>query len=148
MRTTIHRDKTFTYNGRRYQISQGSDQRTVEWDGYRIEAVLSDRLGDFATIEEGFWRLADVRAYLTRAEAEGWEYLPDVDGADPHGRATGDSAEGPWRDRQGDVWTLGTDGLLHTPETAPFTRAHVEKKWGPLTPLPAEARESTDGSAS
>lgn len=39
---------------------------------------------------------------------------------------------GPWRDIQGDVWTLGEDGLLHTPETRPFSREHVEKKWGPL----------------
>lgn len=40
-----------------------------------------------------------------------------------------------WIDRQGDVWTPGPDGLLHTPETAPFTREHVERKWGPLRPL-------------
>jgi hypothetical protein len=39
-----------------------------------------------------------------------------------------------WTDRQGDVWRLGKDGLLHTPETAPFPREHVEKKWGPLVP--------------
>ena len=40
-----------------------------------------------------------------------------------------------WRDVQGDVWTLGEDGLLYTTETRPFPRAHVEKKWGPLVPL-------------
>lgn len=131
MSITIHRDKTFTYNGRRYQVSQGSDQRTVEWDGYTIEAVLSDHPGDFATVEEGFWRMDDVRAYLARAEAEAWEYLPDVNGDDPHERAE----PAAWRDRQGDVWVLGADGLMHTPETAPFTREHVEKKWGPLIPV-------------
>jgi hypothetical protein len=44
-----------------------------------------------------------------------------------------------WRDRQGDVWDDGRgDGLLRTPETAPFPRWHVEKKWGPLVPLDAE----------
>ena len=37
-----------------------------------------------------------------------------------------------WVDRQGDVWRMGDDGLMHTPETAPFPREHVEKKWGPL----------------
>lgn len=37
-----------------------------------------------------------------------------------------------WIDKQGDVWTEGDDGLLHTPETAPFPRAYVEHKWGPL----------------
>jgi hypothetical protein len=37
-----------------------------------------------------------------------------------------------WADRHGDVWTVGTDGLMHTPETAPFPRDYVERKWGPL----------------
>ena len=27
-----------------------------------------------------------------------------------------------WVDRQGDVWRVGEDGLMHTPETAPFPR--------------------------
>jgi hypothetical protein len=40
-----------------------------------------------------------------------------------------------WIDNQGDIWTLGDDGLMHTPETAAFPREHVEKKWGPLRPL-------------
>lgn len=44
-------------------------------------------------------------------------------------------APGSWIDNQGDVWTLGADGLMHTPETAPFPREHVEKKWGPLRPV-------------
>ena len=39
---------------------------------------------------------------------------------------------GAWIDRHGDVWTLGHDGLMHTPETRPFSREYVEKKWGPL----------------
>ncbi|TSD68107.1 hypothetical protein [Aeromicrobium piscarium] len=43
-----------------------------------------------------------------------------------------------WADRHGDLWTLGDDGLLHTPETAPFTREHVEKKWGPLRPTTSD----------
>ncbi|MCZ4066487.1 hypothetical protein O1W71_02235 [Microbacterium sp. H37-C3] len=45
----------------------------------------------------------------------------------------------PLRDRHGDVWMLGDDGLLHTRETAPFSRDHVERKWGPLHP------DHTDG---
>jgi hypothetical protein len=40
-----------------------------------------------------------------------------------------------WVDRQGDVWRLGEDGLMHSPETAPFPREYVEKKWGPLRPV-------------
>ncbi|MBF4549490.1 hypothetical protein [Pseudoclavibacter sp. VKM Ac-2888] len=52
-----------------------------------------------------------------------------------------------WTDRQGDVWTLGDDGLLHTPETAPFPREYVERKWGPLvlfevTPTPEPRAEA------
>ena len=42
-----------------------------------------------------------------------------------------------WMDCQGDVWTVGADGLLETPETAPFPREHVERKWGPLRPVSA-----------
>lgn len=42
------------------------------------------------------------------------------------------AAKDAWIDRDGDVWTLGADGLMHTPETRPFPREHVEKKWGPL----------------
>lgn len=40
----------------------------------------------------------------------------------------------PVRDRHGDVWTLGADGLMHSFETASFPRSHIEKKWGPLVP--------------
>lgn len=40
-----------------------------------------------------------------------------------------------WVDKHGDVWTLEDDGLLWTPETAPFTYGHVVKKWGPLRKL-------------
>lgn len=52
-----------------------------------------------------------------------------------------------WIDQQGDTWTLGDDGLLHTPDTAPFPHDHVEKKWGPLTParsLPASRARVRD----
>jgi len=38
-------------------------------------------------------------------------------------------------DKQGDVWTFGDDGLMHSFETQPFPREHVEKKWGPLKAL-------------
>lgn len=37
-----------------------------------------------------------------------------------------------YRDRHGDVWTLGDDGLWHTHETAPFPLETIRKKWGPL----------------
>lgn len=52
---------------------------------------------------------------------------------------------GPWIDKQGDVWTIGVDGLLHTPETAAFPREHVEKKWGPLRLLESQDPQTQDG---
>lgn len=55
---------------------------------------------------------------------------------------------GPWRDRHGDVWQLGDDGLMHTPETIPFKREYVEKKWGPLVSVLDEATNHTNGSQS
>ncbi|MBN9214159.1 MAG: hypothetical protein J0J04_04965 [Microbacterium sp.] len=81
---TIRRDRTFVYRGKQYMVSQGSDRGTAEWDGYSIVAVLSDTPGDFANIEDGFWSITDVRDYLAKAQREGWEYLPDMDGNDPH----------------------------------------------------------------
>jgi protein gp37 len=44
-----------------------------------------------------------------------------------------------WVDRHGDVWEFGADGLMHTAETAPFPREHVERKWGPLKSLSKKA---------
>jgi len=58
---------------------------------------------------------------------------------------------GKWIDQQGDIWVLGADGLMHTPETVPFPREYVEKKWGPLKPLdeadaaPYAEQETTNG---
>lgn len=40
-----------------------------------------------------------------------------------------------YRDRHGDRWTEGADGLYYSRETRPFSLEHVEKKWGPLTDL-------------
>jgi hypothetical protein len=50
-----------------------------------------------------------------------------------------DDALLPLRDRHGDVWSLGDDGLMYTHETAPFSRDHVERKWGPLVPAAGQA---------
>lgn len=85
----IRRDRTFRYRGRLYRLSQGSDRGTAEWDGYSIVAVLSDIPGHEADIEDGFWSIADVRAYLTKAQEERWEYLPDLNGRNPHDPTSG-----------------------------------------------------------
>ena len=42
-----------------------------------------------------------------------------------------------WIDRHRDVWKIGDDGLLHTPETKPFPGYFVERKWGPLRKVKA-----------
>ena len=49
-----------------------------------------------------------------------------------------------WLDKQGDVWQLGDDGLMHSPETTPLPRGHVETKWGPLTLVRTEAVSSEE----
>lgn len=55
---------------------------------------------------------------------------------------TSDRPARAWRDRHGDVWTYDDgDGLMHSFETAPFPREHVEKKWGPLVPEPDNREE-------
>lgn len=52
------------------------------------------------------------------------------------------------RDRQGDIWAMGSDGLMHTRETAPFEFEHVERKWGPLHVVHESTEpHPTDGSA-
>ncbi len=64
--------------------------------------------------------------------------------ADPEPAQVQQADEPAWRDRHGDIWRLGDDGLMHSFETAPFSREHVEKKWGPLvlvTPFHAERGE-------
>lgn len=48
---------------------------------------------------------------------------------------SGQSDENAVIDKHGDVWRLGADGLMHTPETTPFPREYVERKWGPLRPV-------------
>lgn len=79
----IHRDHSFEYRGRRYRVTRGSDPGTPEWDGYTIVAVLSDTPGDEADVEASLHSMNAVRGYLSRAEAEGWPYLPDVNGLNP-----------------------------------------------------------------
>lgn len=50
-----------------------------------------------------------------------------------------DAADAEWVDNQGDVWVQGEDGLMHSYETAPFPREHVERKWGPLSLMLGES---------
>jgi hypothetical protein len=75
-------------------------------------------------------------AGLAERTAEEW------DAGDSETHDSGEVAEPAraWRDRHGDVWTYDDgDGLMHSFETAPFPREHVEKKWGPLVPEPHDS---------
>lgn len=47
------------------------------------------------------------------------------------------------RDRHGDEWKFGSDGLMHSPETAPFKFEYVQKKWGPLRVV-SDGKETND----
>lgn len=82
--------------------------------------------------------VAELAEWARRCAVCGW-LLSD---AAAHVEATYEDHSGEaeparaWRDRQGDVWKLGEDGLLWTAETAPFPREHVERKWGPLVAVP------------
>ena len=51
------------------------------------------------------------------------------------------------RDRFNDLWFEGGDGLMWSKETAPFSREHVEKKWGPLTEQESTAAERDEAMA-
>lgn len=70
----------------------------------------------------------DIPITLSR-RAPGWLCDDEQDLCPEHAHGTQS-----WIDKHGDVWRMGDDGLLHTPETRPFPRDHVEKKWGPLRP--------------
>lgn len=63
------------------------------------------------------------------------DHGPDCDSSCPTCIAAEPSKARRWLDRHGDIWTEGNDGLMHSPETRPFPREHVEKKWGPLALL-------------
>ena len=96
----------------------------------RIVSVRRERLSDITDADaarEGFPHFTgeDFVEFFTRSmrchrdtlvTRIEWRYLPPES----------------WIDKHGDVWTLGPDGLMRTPETAPFPREHVERKWGPL----------------
>ena len=64
MRTVIHRDKTLSFNGEAYGVLAGGPG----W-GYSIHRESG------ALVADGFFTLAEVRDYVDKARAEGWERL-------------------------------------------------------------------------
>lgn len=78
------------------------------------------------------------------ATEDGWRQVDDWQWTiDPLGEFVRvESAGTVWRDRDGDDWTVGDDDLMHSYETRPFPRAHVERKWGPLVELVPESSSS------
>lgn len=89
--------------------------------------------------------MADLAEWARRCAVCGWllsDARAHVDAMYEDHSGTAAAMARAWRDRHGDVWRLGDDGWLHTPETAPFPREHVEKKWGPLVPEPTDSGDS------
>lgn len=109
------------------------------------------RLDDCLILDADGWNGRDPKPFdepITQAEYEHrraistCRFPASYDQADIDRLAAKRAAEdgtARWIDKQGDIWTLGTDGLLHTPETAPFTLEQVQKKWGPLKPIGSDA---------
>lgn len=89
-----------------------------------------------AAVKDVHWGSEDYRPTSLHGNGASWFARTDLDPAKVTCQlcltllAKSESLS--WVDRQGDVWRVGDDGLMHTPETAPFPREHVERKWGPL----------------
>jgi hypothetical protein len=64
MRTVIHRDMTLSFNGETYGVLAGGSG----W-GY----LIHDHAG--VEVADAFFTLAEVRDYVDKARAEGWERL-------------------------------------------------------------------------
>jgi len=47
-----------------------------------------------------------------------------------------------FKDKHGDVWVFGKDGLMYTKETSPFFFEYVQRKWGPLRVIGSEGKHS------
>lgn len=88
-----------------------------------VERALIDEAARAKHVAEPWGPLYDVVNALAALAADGL-----------HANSSDREAVAGWVDRFGDVWHLGDDGLMHSFETAPFPRGHVEKKWGPLRP--------------
>jgi hypothetical protein len=65
MRTVIHRDKTLTFNGERYQLIAGGPG----W-GWEIHT-----LPDLNPVADGFFTLREVRDYVDMARGQRWDRL-------------------------------------------------------------------------
>ena len=106
---------------------------------YTETVPKTGRWAGHGTVQRVYWRAipSDPAKPITyhRRRRDAVAALAPTGGADP---AVSAPAAQALRDRHGDIWTAGDDGLLHSFETAPFPRAHVEKKWGPLVPVTAE----------
>lgn len=81
MRTTvIHRNRTFRYNGREYQVSAGRD-----FDGVGRDISIHNT-GTGAAVANGFDTLRDVRRFVDECRQHGWPLEEDPDGDYAHHR--------------------------------------------------------------
>lgn len=105
--------------------------RTPGWCDSEFAHPGAIRVGDIVQVTTYFPRGEHVRDFgvkpFTRTRACQWCVLVNEATAASRGMQALHL-----RDRHGDVWTMGDDGLLHTRETAPFSFEHVQRKWGPL----------------
>lgn len=122
-----------------YKLPDGAPQKLV-WFA-ECDVCRATHLGPFpnapkveqrAAAESAGWRYQREHPMDTCPGCLAAETLPDA-GPEPE--------SGSWRDRHGDVWTLGSDGLLHSFETQSFPHDYVEKKWGPLTTASADPKQ-------
>lgn len=113
--------------------------RTPGWCDSEFAHPGQIRHGDIVRVTTYFPRGEHVRDFgvrpFTRTRSCQWCVLSDEAVAARRGLATLRL-----RDKHGDVWMVGEDGLMHTRETAPFSFEHVVRKWGPLRVVP----QSTD----
>lgn len=114
--------------------------RTPGWCDSEFAHPGEIHVGDIVQITTYFPRGEHVRDFgvkpFTRTRACQWCVLTSEATAAKRG-----AQELSLRDRQGDVWMIGDDGLLHTRETAPFSFEYVQRKWGPLRVAQPTGRE-------
>lgn len=75
VRTVIHRDGTFEFNGSRYAVIQQGPQ----W-GYEIVTHP-----DLRHVADGYDTLAQVRDFVAKARREGWDTLAEDDEGQQNG---------------------------------------------------------------
>jgi len=97
------------------------------------EPMTDERLRQ---VKYGLDRVGDWFALNADDAAALLERLAVAEGAGPREVEPHGDQPPAWIDRHGDVWIFpGGGDTGYSFETQPFSRAHIERKWGPLAPL-------------